>query len=212
MKMGKMRFGYRFVHRFVYYAMKLPFGTRVYGADNVPREGKLLIVSNHISEYDPPILGSTIPREVYYAAKVNLFKGILGKIISYLNGVPVRRSGSDTEAVKTLVRVLREDKAVLIFPEGTRSLDPNGMDPKAGVGMIAMMAKADLLPVRIFGTHLWPKNAFRPGAVTVQFGKRISLQKMLDASVDRKEAYRKIAEEIMRQVQSLANELPSEKR
>jgi 1-acyl-sn-glycerol-3-phosphate acyltransferase len=212
MKMGKMRLGYRFFHRLVYYALKLPLGIRVYGADNVPRGGKLLIVSNHISELDPPVLGSTIPREVHYAAKMSLFKGILGRIIRYLNAIPVRRSGSDKEAVKALVGVLREDKAALIFPEGTRSLDPNGMDPKAGVGMIATMAQSDLLPVRVFGTHLFPKNIFRPGAVTVQFGQVISLQEMIDTTANRKEAYRKIAEEIMRQVQALAAELPSEKR
>jgi len=208
MKMGKMRFGYKFIHRMVFYALKLAFGVKVYGDDNVPREGKLVIVSNHISEMDPPLLGSTIPREVYYAAKVGLFRGWLGKIITYLNGVPVRRSGSDKEAIKTLVKVLREDHAVLIFPEGTRSLDPNGMEAKAGVGMIALMAEADLLPVRVMGTHLWKKNFFRPGSMTVQFGHRISLQEMLDSSADRKEAYRKIADEIMRQVQELAKELP----
>ncbi|MFH0881692.1 MAG: lysophospholipid acyltransferase family protein [bacterium] len=209
MKPGKMRLGYNFLRLLVLGWAKLYLGMKVFGQDNIPREGRIIIVANHISEYDPPAVGSCIPRETCYAAKAGLFKGFVGRLIRYVNGIPVRRRGSDKEAIKAMINGLQEDKAVLIFPEGTRSLDPNGLDPKAGVGMIAVMAESDLLPVRVAGTREVPKSIFRPGHVTVQFGKRISLADLAKGSANRKETYQKIADEIMRQVRRLAEESPS---
>ncbi len=212
MKPGKMRLGYNFFRLSVMAWAKLYLGLKIYGQDNVPREGRIILVANHISEYDPPAIGCCIPREAYYAAKVGLFKGFVGRLLRYVNGIPVRRSGSDKEAIKAMIKVLREDKAVLIFPEGTRSLDPNGRDPKAGVGMIALMAKSDLLPIRITGSREVPKSIFKPGKVKVQFGKRISLAELSEDSKDRKETYKKIAEEIMRQVRVLTVEIPGDEK
>lgn len=208
MKPAKMRVSYNFLRLMVQVWAKLYLGMKTYGQDNVPREGRIVLVCNHISEYDPPAVGSVIPRETYYAAKAGLFRGLLGTILRYINGIPVRRQGSDKEAIKAMVKALQEDKAVLIFPEGTRSLDPNGLDPKAGVGMIAMMGDSDLLPIRIAGTREVPKSIFKPGKVTVQFGKRISLSELSKGSADRKETYKKIADEIMAQVRALAEEVP----
>ncbi len=203
MKLAPMRPGYRFVTLFVMILARIFFGLKVYGRENVPLDGRILFVCNHLSQLDPPIVGSLIPREVGIAAKIQLFKGIIGKLIAYLNSIPVKREGSDKEAIKAMVKRLREDKSVMIFPEGTRTLDPDGAKAKAGVGMIAMMGKADIVPIRIDGSHLFPKNLFKPGGITVRFGDVIKLDEILDDSVDKKEAYKKIAEALMDRVHEM---------
>ncbi len=129
-------------------ACVLPFfGLRMRGLENVPLSGRLLVAPNHIAVYDPPIIGTCLPRECYFAAKNQLFKGWLAKFFLYVNAIPVRRTGSDKEAIKKLSALLREEKAVMIFPEGTRADDPEkGLDPKSGVGLLAVRNKADILP------------------------------------------------------------------
>jgi 1-acyl-sn-glycerol-3-phosphate acyltransferase len=201
-----LRSGYWLAGAVVRVLARLLFGLRVYGRERVPLEGRLILVGNHISNYDPPIFGAIIPREVHFAAKSQLFKGIVGRVIRYLNSIPVRRSGSDKEAIKALVGALKREQAVLIFPEGTRVLNPDEAQIKAGVGMLATLGKADLLPMRIDGSQDIPRNLFRRGGVTVRFGEVIPLEQVLAETEDRKRAYQEIAERVMAQIRDMAPE------
>ncbi len=203
MKKAPMRLGYWLSAMLVKTVMRLLFGLQIRGIENVPLSGRLLFVSNHVATLDPPIVGAAIPREVYFAAKIQLFKGLIGKYIRYHNAIPIRRSGSDKEAIRALSNKLKENMAVLIFPEGTRSRDTNGIAAKAGVGLLARMSNSDLLPIRIDGTIELKKALFRRGGIKVTFGKVIHLAQLLADNPHRKEAYRRITEAIMDKVRTM---------
>jgi len=199
-----MRPFYRFTSTIVRWLAKLIFGLRVYGLENIPRTGRMILVSNHVSELDPPIIGACIPREMFFAAKIQLFKKPFWDwFFRYHNGIPIRRQGSDTEAIKKLVKCLREDKGVLIFPEGTRTLDPDGIEAKAGVGMIAVLSKADIVPCRIDGTHDYKKHLFKSNSVILRFGEKISFNDIADQELPKKENYRLIADKVMESIKAL---------
>lgn len=132
---------------------RILFGLRVRGAERVPRAGGLLIASNHISEMDPPVLGSCIPRTVRYMAKSELFTGrALAWLITQLGAFPVNRRGVDRTALLTAESILAEGGALLIFPEGTRSNDGRPLPPKPGVGLLASKTGVPVLPAFLHGT------------------------------------------------------------
>ena len=94
------------------------------GADRVPREGRLLLASNHLSVLDPALIGAVLPRELDYMAKTELFRiPGFGALIRRLNAHPVDRSGSDSAALRLALRLLGDGRAVLVFPEGTRGAE-----------------------------------------------------------------------------------------
>jgi 1-acyl-sn-glycerol-3-phosphate acyltransferase len=204
-----VRFGYGAVVHIVRMLFWLLFGVRVYGRHLVPRQGRLLIVANHMSNLDPPLIASMVPREMHFAAKIQLFKGPLGVLITYANAMPIRRSGSDKDAIKRLVGSLKDGNALIMFPEGTRQ-GKDGGPTKAGPGMVAALAKANVLPVQIVGTHDM-KEAFRNrGTLTLRFGEPIPFQQAMDAArarlpedAPKKDIYHAFSDVVMECVRSL---------
>src|SRR5579864_2900572 len=109
---------------------------RVYGAENVPKDGPLIVACNHVSYLDPPVLGTASPRRIEYMAKRQLFEiPVLGSLISAVGAYPVDREGSATAAVKRSVEVLRRGGAIGIFPEGTRNLEGTA-EARTGVALL----------------------------------------------------------------------------
>ncbi len=156
--------------------LRLFFGLRVYGRENVPLEGGLVVASNHISWYDPPLVGSTIPREIRYMAKKELFqKQPMRWLAQALKSFPVDREGPDTGAIKEALRFLQAGKAVGIFPEGTRYAEAG--QAFHGAAFLAQRAKAPLLPVALwregrrfcirFGEPIYPQGKSRQEMVTL---------------------------------------------
>ncbi|MDR2863022.1 MAG: 1-acyl-sn-glycerol-3-phosphate acyltransferase [Puniceicoccales bacterium] len=146
----------------------------VSGLDNVPAGGSI-IACNHQSFLDPPLVGSSIEKEIYFFARKTLFKNPgLGHVLRTCNTIPVDRDGgSDVAAFKRVFAVLRGGQSLLMFPEGTRSQDGQLQEAQAGIGLIACKTRVPVVPVRVFGTHtLLPRGSFfpRPGArLTVVF-------------------------------------------
>ena len=142
----------------------------VFGKENIPAEGPVVIAANHLSLLDPPVLGAAATRKVHFMAKSELFKPAwFGALIRKLGAFPVRRGAMDRDAIKTGLTILKENKVLAVFPEGTRS--KTGELGRAGGGafMMAVKCKAKIVPVYIYGTDLkrhpgWPK-------VRVIFGK-----------------------------------------
>jgi len=204
-----VRFGYGAVLHVVRTLFRLIYGVRVYERDLVPRKGKLLIVANHMSNLDPPLIGSMVPREMHFAAKIQLFKQPLGTIITYCNALPIRRSGSDKDAIKRIVGILKDGNALIMFPEGTRQ-GKDGGATKAGPGMVAALSKADILPAQIIGTHDL-KQAFRNrGSLRLRFGEPIPHQQAMDAArarlpkdASKKELYHAFSDVVMECVRAL---------
>lgn len=185
--------------------MRLLFRLEVRGREHVPAAGPVLLVSNHVSVLDPPIVGGAAPRELYFLAKEELFRvPLLGSLIHALNARPVKRDGADGRALKTTLRLLREGGAVLVFPEGTRGVEGRLAEGKPGVGMLAVMSGAPVVPVYVSGTGraLPPGRALpRPARVRVTFGPPLSFKAADDEG--RKDRYREVTREIMRAVAQL---------
>lgn len=125
------------------------------GVHFIPRTGPFILAANHASFFDPPAIGSRVPREMHYFARKTLFKpGIKEKTLRNVNAIPVDlENDSDISALKSVFRVLKEGGGILLFPEGTRSNDGNLQPARGGVGMIACKSAVPVVPARIFGSH-----------------------------------------------------------
>jgi len=146
-----MTFLYRCAQTIFFLYFKIFHRFRVSGLEHVPSDGAFLLASNHVSFFDPPALGCRVPRDLHYFARKSLFKGLLGKLITAFNSIPVDRESSDVSSFKKALKVLEKGSPLLVFPEGTRSLDGSLQAAKAGVGLIAIKANVPVLPARVIG-------------------------------------------------------------
>lgn len=198
------RLMYRFLGLLVRTFLKVAFGLKVSGMDNIPKNGSFIFASNHRSIIDPPVLGSVCPREVFYAAKKELLEiPVFGWVIAYLNAVPVRRTGYDRGVLKLLGGALDNGYGITIFPEGTRSRDGKLGKPRPGVGILSKNHKSVVVPVFISGSSKIIRQVFKR-KLAVQFGEPIQFESDFFAdTADDKEAYRKIASEVIRHIAKL---------
>lgn len=154
------------------------FRGRIYGAQNVPRQGPLVVVSNHGSNFDPPILANCIGRPVSFMAKEELFRvPLLKQGIRLYGAYPVKRGAADRSAIRAAIAALEEGWAAGIFLQGTRTPDGTVTNPKLGAAMIAAKALAPLLPVSLWGTEkIEQKGKILPVPVpvTVRIGEAIA--------------------------------------
>jgi 1-acyl-sn-glycerol-3-phosphate acyltransferase len=171
--------------------MRLLFRLEGRGMEHVPARGPVLLVANHSSVLDPPLVGGMAPRPVSYLAKAELFGvPLLGRLIHALNARPVRREGADAGALRTALRALAGGAALLVFPEGTRGDEGVLREPKAGAGMLAVLSGAPVVPVYISGSgRAWPRGQrlLRPHKIVVTFGPPLALE--ASGEMPRKERY-----------------------
>ncbi|AFY84398.1 lysophospholipid acyltransferase family protein [Oscillatoria acuminata] len=153
------------------------FRGRIYGALNVPMSGPLVVVSNHASDYDPPILSNCMNRPVAFMAKEELFEvPVLRQTISLYGAYPVRRGESDRAAMRAALSSLEAGWATGLFLDGTRSPDGRIHNPKLGAALIAAKAKVPILPVSLWGTQAIVKKGSivpKPVPVTIRIGEAI---------------------------------------
>ncbi|MGB3655806.1 MAG: lysophospholipid acyltransferase family protein, partial [Rivularia sp. (in: cyanobacteria)] len=117
--------------------LRVYFQGRIYGTQNVPMSGSLVIVSNHASNFDPPIVSSCVRRPVSYMAKEELFKiPIFKQAIELYGAYPVSRGSGDRNAIRKALEHLDEGWAVGLFLQGTRTPDGRITDPKRGAALI----------------------------------------------------------------------------
>ncbi len=198
------------VHLFV---MPLYARIRVYGVENVPREGPLVLASNHLNDVDPGILSTSIPRRLVFMTKVELFRiPGLAQFLRAYGAFPVRRGEADLSALRRSNETLKAGLALVVFPEGTRAGQRATLGKAwPGAGLIALRNQAPILPVAITGSQglAMPKmflRVFRRPDVTVTIGKPFTLEQPARVNSEASEAG---AELIMRRIAEL---LPDEYR
>lgn len=179
----------------------------VFGEDNVPSSGPLIVVVNHISFLDPPLAGAYFPRDLRMMAKIELFETpIVGHLVSGYGAFPIRRGKGDAQALKYSLRTLREGGALFLAPEGTRS-QTNQLQPgKEGVALLAVRTGAPIVPVGIAGQEKWLYKLRRLQRAHVQM--RIGEPFLLESPVARpgRLMLTEMTEVVM---QRLARELPA---
>jgi 1-acyl-sn-glycerol-3-phosphate acyltransferase len=187
--------------------MRLMFRLEAIGSENVPAQGPVLLVANHSSVLDPPLIGGAANRQLTYLAKAELFEiPLFGALIRGLNARPIRREGADPGALRTARRVLDEGGALLVFPEGTRGEEGVIRPAKPGAGLLAVSSGAAVVPVYVRGSgRAWPKGRSlpRPAKVTVTFGKPLRFDPVRGA--DRKTQYEIASREMMDAISRLRN-------
>jgi len=152
----------------------LYFRGRVYGIDQVPQHGPLVIVANHASDFDPPLVSCSVRRPVSYMAKEELFRvPVLSSAIRLYGAYPVKRGSADRSAIRAAITQLNQGWAVGIFLSGTRTDDGRIPEAKLGAALIAAKTGAPLLPLSLWGTdQIFAKGSLipRPVPITIRIG------------------------------------------
>ncbi len=174
----KMHFFYGLVIFCTRCFFKLFYRLKIYGTKNFIK-GPALIVSNHVSFYDPPVVAICCMEEVHFLARESLFqKPLLKKIIKKLNTHPLSRDATDVATFKQVLRILKAGEKIILFPEGERSSDGSIQKILPGTGLFVHMVKCPIIPVYIHGAfNVW--NRFRKwpkffGRISLVFGSPIS--------------------------------------
>ncbi|MEC4983613.1 MAG: lysophospholipid acyltransferase family protein [Oscillatoria sp. PMC 1068.18] len=153
------------------------FRGKIYGAEKVPQSGGLVVVSNHASYFDPPILSNCVGRPVAFMAKEELFSVPgLKQAIKLYGAYPVKRSSADRSAIRAAIAALENRWAVGLFLQGTRTDDGRITEPKLGAATIAAKAQVPLLPVCLWGTEgILESGAIpKPVPLTIRIGDAIA--------------------------------------
>ncbi len=170
------------------------------GIENVPTSGGVIIASNHTAYVDPPFLGGVTPRELFYLAKAELFSNALfGWLISKYNAIPVTRGAFDRRAISRAVELLKEGKALLLFPEGTRNKGEGFLEPKLGVGKIALESGVPIVPAYIHNSGSLLSTLLRRERLVIGFDEPISSAFLKSLPRD-KTGYKRVGEEIMARI------------
>ena len=153
------------------------FRYRCFGVTNVPPSGGVLLASNHQSFLDPLLVGVAVSRQVHFMARHSLFRNAwFGGLIKELHAFPVRRGEVDIAAIREAVRILKAGKALMMFPEGTRTRDGSIGEIHSGVAIVSQRAGVPVVPVVVDGAYqAWPRHrkVFRPHPIKVAYGKPI---------------------------------------
>lgn len=196
---------YAFLKPIVAALCRLFFGLEAHGTEHVARHGAVLLVANHSSVLDPPVIGALLHRQMSFLAKAELFRiPLFGGLIRRLNARPVRRDGADAGALRTVLRVLAEDRVLLTFPEGTRGEEGVLRPPKPGAGMLAVLSGAPVVPVFVSGSgRAWPRGRRlpRPAKIIVRFGPPLTFAR--SEGQDRRSYYETVSRAMMSAIAEL---------
>lgn len=169
------RIFYIIVIYFISIFARLVFRVRVSGVENIPTSGGVIVAANHVSFLDIPLLAYSLIRHANFIAKKELCTiPVLGTLLRLLGAIPIDREKPDRPALREITKKLNSGNVVVIYPEGTRSLNGKLQAGKPGVGFIVRMSGKKVVPAAIIGTDkAMPSGSWflRPYPVTIRFGK-----------------------------------------
>lgn len=175
---------------------------RARGLENIP-DGGFVLAPNHVSNLDPWPLGMPLwpHRQLHWMAKSELFKPVVGTLITWGGAFPVRRGQGDEAAIDTAVERVRAGEVVVIFPEGTRKekglMKKHESRPRTGAARVALRAGAPLVPAAIAGTD----RLLRLGPLKVAYGPPVDLSGLNGA--DEREAAKQATDRLMADIDEL---------
>lgn len=182
---------------------KLIFRIHVTGQEHFPKTGGFILATNHLSYFDPLLVGSWAPRQVYFFAKKELFKNpIFGEIIRRTNALPVKRGTVDRQALEMSADVISRGFGLTIFPEGTRSKQHGFLDPKPGIGMIATRATCPIVPGYVHGSNKLKDCFLGLDKLRISFGEPFPADWVASFPQSR-DSYRLMAEAVMARISEL---------
>ncbi|PWU68628.1 lysophospholipid acyltransferase family protein [Gracilibacillus dipsosauri] len=145
---------YKFARSVVKLWLKSKYKVITVGTEHIPKTGPVIICSNHISNFDPPVVGITCPREIHFMAKEELFNNkMLAFILKHVHAFPIKRGMKDRNALRKGLEVLKDGNVLGLFPEGTRSKTGELKKGLAGAGFFALRSKATIIPCAIIGDY-----------------------------------------------------------
>jgi 1-acyl-sn-glycerol-3-phosphate acyltransferase len=188
------------------------FRWRVFGAENVPLTGGVILASNHASFLDPPLVGAGLKRDINYLARESLFRfpGI-GALLRSWNSVPVDREGGGARGLKKILDRLLAGGGIILFSEGTRTRDGRLQPARSGIGLTVIKSTAPVVPVRVFGTYeAYGRHITipRPRRIAVKYGAPMNFEALRAEAktCDKtrlKQIYQQVADEIMAAIAKL---------
>lgn len=207
-----MRLHYALVSLLSRTAFRLGAGLRLTGLENIPATGKIILASNHRSNYDPPLLGGVVPREVHFFAKEELFaRPMIAAFLKSLNAFPVKRGQLDRKALATCLKILSDDGALIFFPEGTRAPSDGFLKAKLGVGWVICKSMAPVLPIYIHGSTVDSVQFKHRPAVEMVFGKPIAAAELMAGLQESRETYQIVADRVLEHIRNLSLSTPEDK-
>ena len=187
-------------------AGRLFFRFRVIHRERMIQSGPMILTMNHQSYLDPPLAGTTCNRAIYFLARRTLLDvPLLGWVLPKLNVIPVNQEGVDRSAIKAVIRVLLAGNGVLLFPEGSRTLDGNLQPAEPGLGLVIAKTLAPVVPMRIFGAHeALPRGGgrLRFVPITVVIGEPIFFSAG-DMELGGKDLYARLSDRVMKAIAAL---------
>lgn len=198
-------FIFKFVRCVVYWGFRIFYRHKIYGLSHF-HPGPALIAANHTSFLDPPIVSVSSPQEVHFLARKTLFRNyFFGTLIRKLNSHPVSGQAEDVGVFKTIVSLLKENKKVIIFPEGKRSFDGKIGEIKPGIALLLARTEAAVIPTYVHGTYeIWSRKRAFPklwGRTAVVFGSPIFYKQ--SSGKDRKDAQKEVTEKLEKALYAL---------
>jgi len=201
-----MNFWYWVGYNFSRWLAQLFFRFRILHRDRMIQTGPVILAMNHESYLDPPLAGNACDRPIYFFARRTLLDvPVLGWLLPKLNVIPVDQEGMDRSALKAVIRVLKADQGVLIFPEGARTIDGKLGPPLPGLGLIIAKTFAPVVPMRIFGAHeALPRGGgkLRFARITVVVGQPIRFTEE-DVGEGGKDVYARLSQRVMDAISAL---------
>jgi 1-acyl-sn-glycerol-3-phosphate acyltransferase len=145
---------YTFCRNLVWVFFRSFLRVEIKGLENIPKEEGFLLCPNHYSSFDPLFVATCFPRKVRFMAKQEIFKNsILGNLLLKIGVFPVKRGEADLHAIKTAIKVLKDNEVLGLFPEGKRIKGSELGKANSGVAMFSIKSGKSVLPVCIIGTY-----------------------------------------------------------